>query len=183
MEDQYIVMKEKMLPARSILEDDMPRVGGRLPEYAHTITVCIDSFDDGLVSGRLYNFYCTDVSTFKSLDQLIFAMEDLMDKVHHPAAWMEINKPSKKRKRKKKEQPEEEVIAEMQNPIHTLPSFEVAPGKLMSLYIRVLYRQNASMQGVVKFVGNTEQYTFRSDLELMWIIRDMLEHPELISGQ
>ena len=50
----------------------------------------------------------------------------------------------------------------------------------MSLYIRVLYRQNASMQGVVKFVGNTEQYTFRSDLELMWIIRDMLEHPELI---
>ena len=66
MNEQCIVIGSDVLIPRYIAEDDIPRDGSRWPEYANTMMICIDSFENGLANGRLHNFYFEETDSFFS---------------------------------------------------------------------------------------------------------------------
>lgn len=178
MNEQCIVVGNDILLPKYIAEDDIPRDGGRWPEYARTMQLCVDSFEHGLAKGRLYNFYFEEQDTFASLDQLLFAMEDVMEKAQMPQSMTELRRAvpvKKKGRRKKNEAPLEDAPYLVTAPYHSLDTLRPHRGKLASFYIRVITRQHSSMQGLLVDASDDERYAFRSELELIRFLRDLLE--------
>lgn len=98
---------KEILPAKYFAEDDTMRSIGNYPEYVGTMMICIDSLENGVAQGRLHSYYLKDPIPFFSLDQLLFALDDVMDQAGTPQAWTEKGRLQKqktnvKRSRRKK---------------------------------------------------------------------------------
>lgn len=55
-------------------------------EYRTTV-VCIDSYENAVPSGRLYNPYLKGGKSFQSTTQLLSEIERLLDRMNFPAAF------------------------------------------------------------------------------------------------
>lgn len=181
MSEQCIEIGNDVLIPKYIAEDDIPRDGGRWPEYANTMMICIDSFVNGLASGRLHNFYFEETNTFSSLDQLLFSLENVMEKANMPQAAYAVRKPTPMNMKKLKGRRKAAVTAEQDDscfehpsPYYTLETIKAVRGELANFYIRVYARQHASMQGFLVDAKNNTTYAFRSELELIRFLRDLL---------
>lgn len=80
------IIDKEVLPAKYFAEDDTMRYIGKYPEYAGTMMICVDSFENGVAQGRLHTYYLKDSISFYSLD---LAMEEVLNQVGTPQAWTE----------------------------------------------------------------------------------------------
>ena len=181
MSEQCIEIGNDVLIPKYIAEDDIPRDGGRWPEYANTMMICIDSFENGLASGRLHNFYFEETDSFSSLDQLLFSLENVMEKANMPQAAYAVRKPTPmtmektRGKRKAVEAMEpDNSSSDHSIPYYTLETIRAVRGKLANFYIRVYSRHYASIQGFLVDAKDNTTYAFRSELELIRFLRDLL---------
>ena len=111
-----------------------------------TTLVCIDSAQEGLLTGRVYHPYLPSGAEFKNLMQFLLIMEDLLDKLQFPQSFTAP--------RSFRMQP------------------EPAPptGKIATFSVRVIFRQNASWQGSVTWLEEEKEENFRSVLELVLLM-------------
>lgn len=180
MSEQCIAVGGEPLAAKYIAEDDTTRDGGRWPEYASTMMICVDSYENGLASGRLHNFCFREPDSFASLDQLVFALEGVVERSQLLRAEEDARSvipPKKRRGRKPKHPPERmpEPPAPPRTAVYTLDTMRPMRGKLASFYVRIYARQHASIQGLLIRADRDERHAFRSGLELMHYLRDLLE--------
>lgn len=147
-----------------IFEDDLPRSGGRWPEYAATMILCFDRWEDDMSIGSLWTFFQSTPIPFHGLDNLLFIMDAMMDQAKQPMPWMA------RRHIKEQARPNSDRRTQIQN----LLSFR--PGLLSTVSIRVYTRQHATMQGTLRVEGNRE-LSFRSGLELLYLLREITNHP------
>ena len=68
----------------------------------------------------------------------------------------------------------ERGIAERMPPAFNPDTFWVKEGKLASYYVRIIARQHSSMQGMISRAGKEGVCVFRSEMELLRLIRDDL---------
>ena len=169
-------LDKEVLPAKYFAEDDTMRSIGKYPEYVGTMMICIDSLENGVAQGRLHSYYLKDPIPFFSLDQLLFALDDVMDQAGTPQAWTE-KRSFAKTKNKRKEVSEKEEAAQSIPPYYDLQTIRPKSGRIASFYIRVYSRMHSSMQGVVMIAGSSNQTAFRSELELLYLIREGLSLP------
>ena len=71
-----------------IFEDDLPRSGGRWPEYAATMILCFDRWEGDMAIGSLWTFFQSTPIPFHGLDNLLFIMDAMMDQAEQPMPWM-----------------------------------------------------------------------------------------------
>lgn len=167
-EDDIILCNEELLRPRAISEDTILRNGGVWPEYAHTLMLCVDSFEQELAVGRLYSFCIEKPFFFHSLDQMILCTEEILDKANLEPAWFKPHDLEKERN-----QGERTGSRELKKRALAYPFEKLQPpkGKIASFYFRVYSRRNVSMQG---FLAQCERgckpNTFRSALELMHML-------------
>ncbi len=162
-----------------ILEDDIPRDGGKWPEYASTMLLCFDGWGGGTATGKLCTFYFREPHAFCGLDDLLLAMDAVMDEAGQPSAWCELRHLPDKRNQRCPElhaspapSVREPLPADALNRTH---------GKLCTVAVRVYTRQHASMQGEARFPGlSPEPVYFRSALELLHLLREL---PEQTGGK
>lgn len=127
-------------------------------EYRAT-QVCVDSYHDGVLVGRLYNPASDVPRPFRSTLQFLLQMEDLLDGLHFPEPFQAVRsfgelppKPSAE-------------PAELPPP----PS-----GERATFVLKVFFRQNASWQGSVTWEEADLTQNFRSVLELLLLLDDAL---------
>ena len=113
-----------------------------------TTLVCIDSAQEGLLTGRVYHPYLPSGAEFKNLMQFLLIMEDLLDKLQFPQSF--------------RMQPEPAPPLPSENEPHT--------GKIATFSVRVIFRQNASWQGSVTWLEKEKEENFRSVLELVLLM-------------
>lgn len=101
-----------------------------------TTLVCIDSAQEGLLTGRVYHPYLPSGAEFKNLMQFLLVMEDLLDKLQFPQSFTAH--------RSFRMQPEPAPPLPSENEPHT--------GKIATFSVRVIFRQNASWQGSVTWL-------------------------------
>lgn len=147
-----------------IFEDDLPRSGGRWPEYAATMILCFDQWENDMAIGSLWTFFQSTPIPFHGLDNLLFIMDAMMDQAEQPMPWMA------RRHIKEQARPHSDRRTQIQN----LLSFR--PGLLSTVSVRVYTRQHATMQGTLRVEGNRE-LSFRSGLELLYLLREITNHP------
>lgn len=127
-------------------------------EY-RTTRVCIDSYEDGVPVGRFYNPGCGDAVPFQSLSQLLIKLNDLLDEMQFPQSFT-ISR----------------AFSEQRMPLGDKgPSCMEQEGKLATFGVRILFRQNASWQGSVTWLEKSREESFRSALELIFLMNSALE--------
>ena len=125
-------------------------------EYRMT-TVCIDSYENGVLSGRFYNPYLSGGQSFQSMTQFLLGMEQALDAMDFPKAFTAA--------RTFAPPPEQETGP---------PEADYYPGREATFTVRILFRQNASWQGSVTWVEGRREQSFRSVLELILLIDNAL---------
>lgn len=122
-----------------------------------TTVVCIDSYENGVLNGRFYNPYQENGERFVSAMQYLLKMNQMLDKMEFPCSFTE--------------------------PRSFAPTFDVVSkpteessqkGKLATFALRVLFRQNASWQGVISWLEGGQEVGFRSALEMLLLMDSAL---------
>lgn len=135
-------------------------------EY-RTTQVCVDDRRDGRFSGRLYNPYWEGGVPFSSVMEFLTRMEELLDQMQFPQSFTA--------KRSFGGPPGQGAVSQT-------PS-DVRQGEEATFYLKVLFRQNASWQGTVKWVETGQEESFRSVLELLLLMDSAVSKSHLKPGK
>ena len=121
--------------------------------------VCVDSYQDGVLVGRLYNPVSKEPRHFRSATQFLLQMEDLLDQLQFPQPFRASRSFGEPRK------PATEAA----------PSTPSPTGKQATFVLKVFFRQNTSWQGSVTWKEADLDQNFRSVLELLLLLDDALK--------
>ena len=128
--------------------------GSKWENQYRTTIVCIDNYENGILSGRMYNAYIPDGDSFHSTIEFLKKMESMLDEMKFPQSF--------RANRVFCQLPEPKVAAP---PMGSPPS-----GAYGTFHLKVLFRQNASWQGSVTWVEGHREESFRSVLELLLLM-------------
>lgn len=127
-------------------------------EYRLTL-LCVDSYEDSVLKGRYYNPSRKGGVQFRSAVELLLSAEEMLEEMQLPQAF------SRSR-----------TFADSSPGSLEMPASDWAQtGKLATFQIRVLFRQNASWQGIVRWLDGKKEESFRSVLELIILIDSALK--------
>lgn len=126
-------------------------------EVYKTCLIAIDVYSDSEFSAKFYNSF-SGTGQASSFHELIKKLDLLMDEIGCPMSGM-------KRRSFKKTETGIEHSEEMKTHENV-----VLRGKKATFVLKVLYRNNASWQGSVKWIEENREEHFRSVLELLWLI-------------
>lgn len=118
-----------------------------------TTLICIDSYENKILQGRLYNAYLEKGIEFLGVIDFFQNMEKIFDETNYPQAFSV----------KRMFRPGIEVMS-------TNTEENVKEGKLATFSMRLLFRQNASWQGSVYWHEGKSDENFRSALELLFLM-------------
>ena len=121
-------------------------------EYRTTV-ICVDDYTNGVPSGRLYNPFWEEGVCFSSTVDFLQKMESLLDGMDFPQAF---------------------TVKRSFGPIKPMASYpaeEGVPGGARgTFFMKVLFRQNSSWQGSVVWLEGKREESFRSVLELIFLM-------------
>ena len=127
-----------------------------------TFIIHIDAIDQGEFSGQFCFPDQDKVYRFESLMQLLLQMEKCLDASNEPQAFAAMR--SFWTKGREEENEKENVFGRT--------------GKLASFSIQIMFRRNASWQGMITWLEEGEKRNFRSVLELLFLINNALSAKE-----
>lgn len=133
-------------------------------EYRST-TVCIDSYENDVLTGRLYNPYLDTGQAFGSMTQFLFRMEQLLDTMNFPQSSTATR-----------------TFEEAPKAWHPKPETEFRKGQAATFLVKVLFRQNASWQGSIIWQEGGREQSFRSVLELIFLMDSALSNSREQAG-
>ena len=122
-------------------------------EY-RTTSVCIDSYENQVLAGRFYNRYYPEGVQFHSVMDFLLKMEEMLNQMNFPQAFSGVRTFSKVADVVIKESHEGKAPA----------------GELATFALKVLFRQNTSWQGSVSWLEGGREESFRSVLELLFLL-------------
>ncbi|MEG1538029.1 MAG: hypothetical protein RR387_07085 [Clostridiales bacterium] len=134
-----------------------------LQEELKTIVICVDSYANQLISGRIYHNMLNRKIHFANLMQLVQNIQLLLDGMDFPRDSTE------KRSFGQQTREDIELTATADTPDH-----QIQPGTMATFKIRVLFRQNASWQGMITWLEGRCDDSFRSALEMILMMDSAL---------
>lgn len=133
-------------------------MNGRRHHGAGITLVCIDTYNDGILTGRIYNSRFGEAESFRSTIGFLTRMEQLLAIENSPQPFNAVRTFVP-------------VISLLPDP-PALTSPRV--GKLATMELHILFRQNASWQGSIRWLEEKQEQHFRSVLELILLIDSAL---------
>ena len=133
-------------------------------EEYRTTTICIDSYENAVPVGRIYNPYLKEGLVFHSTTQLLLEMERVLDRMNLPASFTAS--------RMFAAPPEHDTGP---------PPQQHRPGELATFAVKILFRQHASWQGCVAWLEGRQEQSFRSVLELILLMDSAIQAEEKAS--
>lgn len=127
-------------------------------EYRTTV-ICVDTYLDGVPVGRFYNPGLPGGASFSSLSQLLTKMDGMLEDMKCPQSYTMHRSFSQSAE-----------VSASDGPADEAPQI----GKAATFTVRVLFRQNASWQGTVLWQEGKTEESFRSVLELVFLIDSAL---------
>lgn len=121
------------------------------------ITVCVDSYENGVLKGRFYNAY-REMECFESLMQFLTGVEAVLEEQRIPQSYTMLRK--------------------FTDHIHggegSVTSGRIRKGMKATFELKVLFRQHTSWQGVLIWRDRKTEQSFRSVLELVLLMDSAL---------
>ena len=123
-----------------------------------SMVVCVDRYEDRILNGRLYNPYLEGGKSFRSTMGFLLLVEGMLDEMKFPQRFDAV------RSFRSPAEGAEEAPA----------GTGIQTGRLATFALRVLFRQNASWQGSVRWLEGRREERFRSVLELLLLLNSVL---------
>ena len=128
-------------------------------EECRTKLICVDSYEHGVMTGRLYDANYEDEGTnFHSLVQLLLEMEQRLNAMNYPQSFTEIRS----------------FVPLPKIRFEGASDGKRSQGRLATFAIKILFRQHTSWQGTITWLDNQSEQTFRSVLELILLLDSAL---------
>ena len=132
-------------------------------ELDRIIMVYVDSYENGVPSGRFHITSDSEMQTFSSLSKLLIAINDKLDRENFPQSFAALRK----------------FYAPLKPSDASKGALEQNRGSAATFSIRILFRQNASWQGSVKWLEGNQEVYFRSVLELIGLVDQALSFEKM----
>ena len=126
-------------------------------EMDRNVMIYIDSYDNSVPVGRFQILSDPDAQFFHGLCQLLLGINRCFDQNNFPQSFSQLRTFQNPRK-----QDTSSLLSTQK------------PGGLATFSVRILFRQNASWQGMVTWVEGKQQEYFRSVLELIVLMDNAL---------
>ena len=130
-------------------------------EMHRTVMICVDSYDNRIPCGRFHIASDQDAQSFQGLGQLLIGINQYLDRENFPQSFSQLRS--------------------FQNPSArgtSLPLSNQKSGKIATFSVRILFRQNASWQGMVTWIEGKQVEYFRSVLELIVLMDNAMGYAE-----
>ena len=127
-------------------------------EFRVTV-VCVDSYLDGILSGRLLNSSLDEAISFRGIMDFLRKMEDLLNDMNFPQPFSAVRSFREASLEKQGTGP---------------PDIGSQRGEAATFGVKVLFRQNASWQGSVAWLESGQEESFRSTMELLLLMDSAL---------
>lgn len=133
-------------------------------EQNRMIMIYVDSCIDGNPAGRFHIAADSQSRTFRSMSQLILRINEWLDQENFPQAFSKL---------RKFRDPGDAALS-------VSPESCQIKGEIATFVVRILFRQNASWQGSIKWVDTNQEEYFRSVLELMVLMDNALGYSKTV---
>ncbi len=133
-----------------------------VPDAMKSAIICVDSYREKLLCGRLYLQAVGTERKFNNAMQMLFLMEASMDNMCFPEEYTRLKVFSDGSIKLF----DCEAAAEVK---------EVESGALATFKVKVIFRQNASWQGIISWLDGAREESFRSVYEMLMLIDSALE--------
>ena len=148
-----------------------------------SVLICVDEYKEGEMCGRIYSMSETEPDKFTSAISLVKHITRIFDEGGGPQSTMRVrgffknksennNAENAQAKQDKKPVDNKKIIASKIN----------AHGKEATFRVRIMFRQNASWQGMVYWVEKNREENFRSALELLMLIDSSFAESQAVKG-
>ena len=145
-----------------------------------SVLICVDEYNEGEMRGRIYSMSESEPDQFTSAIKLVKQVSRIIDEGNGPQSTMKVRgffknkQESSKNTQDEKEKPvdNKKVVASKIN----------AHGKEATFRVRIMFRQNASWQGMVYWVEKNREENFRSVLELLMLIDSSFAEAQAAKG-
>lgn len=132
--------------------------GKRYGETYRVFQICVDCYHFGQAKGWLsHPGEEEDGVHFQSLAQMLIWMDDMMNSVNFPQSYTARR-----------------TFTPLPACVEENPSAKRQKGGLATFMVRILFRQHASWQGSVIWIEGHNEETFRSALELVFLMDSAL---------
>lgn len=139
------------------------------------IHICVDEYNEGEISGRIFNASLNEPLYYYSALELIKCMDSIFDNLDYPHAGMNlrsfINIPRQENVTKGAPAA---VKAQPRTPVKRF----TVRGKAATFRVRVVFRQNASWQGFINWIERDITEEFKSCLEFMELLDSAFQEDE-----
>lgn len=131
------------------------------------VVLCVDYLEEDRIGGRFYHAYKSEATEFRSMDELVFQLEEFYNFLNfpHPSTnertFQEIKQKADSGARRIKIMKDEELLNRH--------------GDIGSFIIRVQHRQNSSWQGRITWLEKDKTVSFRSAWEMIKLIASALD--------
>lgn len=126
--------------------------------------ICIDNYDEGIPKGRIYHMSMEVPITFAGWMSLLKQLNNLMDCNDFPQVGMQL------RTFKVNVNDEASINSCKDTNGFIQTTNDLLRGRLATFKLRILFRQNATWQGILRWGERGKEEHFRSVLELMSLI-------------
>ncbi len=138
------------------------------------ILICVDAYDDGEIRGRLFNSYFSDSMYFYNTVELLKTMEAIYNQFEYPHAGMNLRSLNTNIENIGKAIKGPPGMLKKTVSAGQIKKFNVK-GKLATFRVRVMFRQNASWQGEIRWLEEQKTEEFQSVLEFLELIDSAFE--------
>ncbi|MBQ7859438.1 MAG: hypothetical protein IJ347_04835 [Faecalibacterium sp.] len=128
---------------------------------AQKTLICVDSYTDGVLKGRICN-PTRKMAGFDSLSQFLVKMETLLDELQMPQAYTATRT----------------FPTDVCRIPDTKPDTYLQKGILATFEVKVIFRRHTSWQGVITWQEKRQEQSFRSVLELVLLMDSALRATE-----
>ena len=126
------------------------------------LTVCIDSYEDGVLKGYILNAH-QRIAVFESLVQFLLEMEAILEDQQMPQSYTSLRRFF-------------DLLPEGEGNAASFVS--VRKGIKATFELQILFRQHSSWQGIVVWKDRNTEQSFRSVLELVFLLDSALRDLE-----
>jgi hypothetical protein len=141
----------------------------KLNQRNSALRLCVDSIDSGRINGRIYGQRLEKPLLFADIGDMLLQIDDVLNAQDYPRAFQ----------RKRSFGEEQQVMPpppiEISGDFMSKEAVEASVGEIATYIINITTRQNTTWQGSIDWLDNSLPREFRSVLELIRILSEMIK--------
>jgi len=134
-----------------------------------SVLICLDEYNEGEMSGRIYSVSETEPDHFTSAVTLVKRISKIFDEGNGPQSTMRVRGFYKNKTNNEKNSNRSGDRNQLEMGKNIAAKIN-ARGKQATFRVRIMFRQNASWQGTVYWIEKNKEENFRSVLELFMLM-------------